>query len=111
MAKVADIAEISNLKTLEDVTRFTAVNFKNVIDVLSGNLTFADNFSAKILTFTFPVAGQSYQIQHNLGHIPVGYLVLKRNSTSIILDGGPPNTAQYINLQASVGGTVTLMIF
>jgi hypothetical protein len=50
-------------------------------------------------------------LQHGLGRLPLGYLVLKRNAAATIWDTPTPAPASTLKLETTADVTVTLLVF
>jgi len=71
---------------------------------------YLDNMKGAWWTGTTPSGGTEFTIQHNLGYIPVGYLVIRSNAAVTLYDGVTAWTKTNIYLKASVG-SVNVTVF
>lgn len=101
---------LSNLKTIEDLTRYTSAFASEVGQIVNSNLTFNDNFLAVTLSFVFTASSTTVGIQHGLGKIPSGYIVIGTDAAMSVFDGNQENTASTIFLQASAAGTARVLV-
>ena len=94
----------------EDIALYTSMALTEIIQVINGNLSLADNFSGKILTITFSTANVEVATPHGLGRVPSYYIVLGSSVATNIYDGSSANTAQLLYLRASVSATVRVLV-
>ena len=80
----------------------------NLVLAVNGNLTFNDNFAGVFVSGT--VGTTSTAISHNLGSIPIGYIVVNQNSPAIIYSSGTSWSATTIYLAASTTTSGTLWL-
>lgn len=113
MTRITQFSDIQNIKDLNYLKRSLQKHMKNVEEVVNNGLTFDDNFSAKTVSVTFPLANIDYQFPHYLGRIPVGYIKIGSAQAGNVYDGSDPAqyTANTMLLRADVVGTYTLLIF
>jgi len=89
--------------------------YRNLANVINGNLGFgdgtnADNISGVWQTVTFAVANADQTITHNLGRIPVGYIVMTKNQVGDVYTGSIVATKTQITLRCTTTATVSLFI-
>lgn len=102
---------MSNLGTTDDFNRFVSLALKQIKDAVNGGLTFSDNFDAKTVSVAFSSPNVTIAVQHGLGRVPNGYIVVGLSSGMIVFDGSTANTSSTIYLQSTVIGTAKLLIF
>lgn len=95
----------------EDLPLYTALALTEIIQVINGNLSLADNFSGKILSIRFSTADVEVATPHGLGRVPSYYIQMGSTVATNIYDGSSANTAQLLYLRASVAATVRLVVF
>lgn len=110
MAKISG-TDISNSKTLEEIVRFCAKLFREIRDIINGGIVFSDNFSAKIQDVSFTAANSETQVEHNLGRIPTGYLMLSATAAAILYSGAQAADEKFIYLKSSAITTAKVMVF
>lgn len=108
--KIKTAVNLSNLTTLEEVNRYYPQSITSIVEAINGNLSFQDNLSTNIQSITFPSASTSVAVTHNLGKLPVGYVVIGKSGNVQIWDGTPAADTQKIYLQASGAVTATVMV-
>ncbi len=100
-----------NLKTVEELGRFSSIIFADIIRAVNGNLSFEDNINTKRIDVSFTAANTDTLVNHNLGRIPQGYILIKSNAATSIYDGSLESTEQLIYLKASAISEATILIF
>jgi hypothetical protein len=81
----------------------------------NGQLTFGDgndvdNMKGRWMRFTAPSGTGEFFLLHELGAVPVGYLVFRRDTPATLYDGGTPWTKTHIYLRSS-GAVTNYLIF
>lgn len=90
--------------------------YQGLVNVLLGNVGFGDGTNLdNINGFWAPVitpgaANTDFTITHNLGRVPVGYIVMTKSAACDVYTGSVLATKTQITLRATVG-TVTLKLF
>jgi len=90
--------------------------YRNLVLVINGNIGFgdgthADNINGSWVSVTFASANTDTTITHNLGRIPVGYIVMTKSQACDVYTGSVSATKSQITLRGTVAGTtVTLFI-
>lgn len=102
---------ISNLQTWEDLRRFVSVMISDVVSLLNGKVDLVQNCSTSVVSITFPTANATNSVQHTLGHVPNGYIVISKLASGDVYDGNQENTTQTIFLRCTVATTVRLLVF
>ena len=101
----------SNLTTWEDLRRFCSVYFQDIISLLNGKVDLVTNCSTQIIEVTFSGANATMGIQHTLGHVPQGFIPVKKSAAGDVYNGNQDNTTTTIYLQCSAAITVSVLIF
>lgn len=109
--KFSASTDIDRLEGEEEVKRWVAIALDQVGQILNNGLLFSDNFNAKILTVTFPVANVEVASLHGLGRVPSGYIQVGQTAATIVYDGSSANTASLLYLRASAAGTVRILVY
>jgi hypothetical protein len=97
--------------TPQEVLQYLEVFLANTLtDITTAlqRLTFKDNFKSYTAQVTIS-AGQELPIQHNLGVIPTGKLILKSTGYQV-RDGDTAWTSDYIYLKNEGSNAVTLTV-
>lgn len=100
----------SNLEK-DEFRRIVSILLNAITSILNGGAVFSDNFSQSTQSVTFGAANTEVTVNHNIGRIPVGYLVLGNDSAATIYNGTTAFSAQAIFLRASAPCTATIMLF
>lgn len=98
-------------RTAEEIIQYLEVYLANTLsDITTAlqRLTFQDNFRSFETEVTL-LAGQELAIQHNLGVIPSGKLILKSTGYEIV-DGDTAWTSEYIYLKNLGAASATAKI-
>jgi hypothetical protein len=98
-------------RTAEEIVKYLEVFLSNTLtDITTAltNLTFKDNFKSYTARVTIN-AGQELQIQHNLGVIPSGKLILKSTGYQV-RDGDTAWTSDYIYLKNEGSNAASLTV-
>jgi hypothetical protein len=92
--------------------------YQNLVTVINGNIGFgdgtnADNISGAWATVITPgTPNTDFVITHNLGRVPVGYLIMIKNAAVDVYTGSTGATKTQITLRATVASvTIKLFIF
>lgn len=93
---------VSNLKTVEELGRFTQIAFDDIDNVLNGNVEFIENISVKKIDCLFSQANADTVFQHGLGRTPAGFFVVGLDVASIIYNATTANTTDLIYLRSSI---------
>ena len=102
---------ISNLTTVDEIQRYTAISLGSIINVINGNLTFGENLSGSFNSATFTGAGQEQGISHGLKRVPQGYIVVGRSTGITIYNGENANTVSTLYLRSTGVGTISVFVF
>lgn len=100
-----DFQNTSTDKLAVVVTRF----LKLLVTQFNGNVQFTQNIkSSSLLTAKFTAANTDLVITHDLGQLPVGYLVVGLSAAMVVYTGSVAWTSNTICLRSSVVGTATI---
>lgn len=108
--KISASSDIDKLKA-EEVQKYVALYLDQVTNLVNGNLSFADNFNAKLLTVTFSAANTDVASIHGLGRVPSGYFLVGSTAAMSIYDGASANTSSLLYLRSNATGTARLVVF
>jgi len=110
--KIQDTFTVQNENTPEGLSRFLNIFSEDVRSVVNGNLNFQDNISCFITAVSFPTADVTVGIAHNLGRIPIGYVLIRSPAATILYDGSEAFTRNTLSLRSTVAlNNVTVLIF
>jgi hypothetical protein len=95
----------------EDLPRYTTMALEQLGQILNNGLLPQDNFSANILTVSFPSPGAEVAVSHSLGRVPTGYIAIGCSTATTLSDGSSASTSSVLYLRASVASSVRVMVF
>lgn len=96
-----------NPKNWADVSNIV----KKIINLINGEIKFQDNIKCNIVDVDFQVADADTPIDHNLGFIPVGYLVIQPTVSMNIYNGSQSWSNGSIYLRSTVVGAARIIVF
>ncbi len=81
--------------------------------ILNKGLNFGENFDAVYASFTSNVTPDTEDsVSHDLGRVPVGFVVVSRDKGGVVYNSGTTNTKTTIYLKCTVASTaVTILVF
>lgn len=109
--KIKAPQDLSNTQTLDDFKRFASPVIEDLVTVVNGRLSFIENCETFAGTCAFTAANSEIRVRHDLGRAPNGYFVGKRSANITVFDGVSANTNNFLFVQASGVGTVTLLVY
>ncbi len=83
--------------------------------VVNGLLQFGDlegndrNMYGEMQQVSFGAAATEIRVRHNLGKVPIGYLVLRNENGGVVFDGGSTWNSQFIYLQSTTANNNVLL--
>lgn len=83
--------------------------------VVNGLLQFGDldgndrNMYGEMQQVSFGLAATEIRVRHNLGKVPIGYLVLRNENGGVVFDGGSTWNSQFIYLQSTTANNNVLL--
>jgi hypothetical protein len=101
--------ELSNLESWDQVARFATIALRDIKTALNGNITFADNLSAKFIDVTFSTANLVSTIPHSLGRVPLMWISGNISAESVIYQGKASDSVN-LYLAASAACNVRIMV-
>lgn len=110
MSRLKSFTTLSNLKTVEDLSRYYAIVMDQVEQILNGGISFSENVQSSSAEVTFTASGTEVIVTHGLKTTPLGYLVIKRSAAITVYDGLTTWTQEYISLRADGAGTATVLV-
>lgn len=100
------------VKDISDINKTLFSIWEQIARVLNGHIWFGSvadgiqNMDGVTLQHTSGAADTAFSLTHNLGRIPVGYLVVYVNKAAIIYDGGVTWTRTTISLKSNAATTI-----
>ena len=95
----------------EEVQRFVDIALSQIVQILNGRITPADNFDCNILSISFSAANTEVGTPHTLGREPAGYYCIGSTDATTLYDGSSANTARLIYLRATAATTARVLVF
>lgn len=100
-----------NIPTPQDLQKWLTIFQHRTNEILNRGILFQDNVRCSISQgVTINGSGSDTRIDHNLGSIPLGYVVIKRNGNFQVYDGTTAWTSNSIYLRSSSSGVVNLIV-
>lgn len=114
MGIIQGITDLSNLKTTEEIIRFTSAFYNRLLVQLNGNLEFNKNIrSAGPYSVTFTLNTPT-PVNHNLGVTPQGFLQINTDTVGLTLNNpgmtAYPWSATLIYLESNKTGVSTFYV-
>ena len=114
MAKVGVFSTLSNIRSVSEFMRFASTLMTKLTTEFNGQIDFVENIrAAGPYEIEFPDSSTVKTIEHNLGRLPDGFLVIDRDASAVIYR---PSDARYeftdkkIFLKASAAATATIYV-
>lgn len=109
--KISTAESFTNVGTWEELRRFSTIFAGQVAQILNSNVSFKDNFLASTITYVFTLANTTVGLEHKLGVIPTGYIMVSTTAAMSLFDGNQANTDKILFLQSSSTGTAKVLVF
>lgn len=97
--KVWSLAGLQSVTTWQDLRRFVTQGLTNISQILNQRVGFSDNIHCEIVNPTIETTETA--IPHNLGVVPIGFIVLNATDTQYPRGGTTPWTTTTIYLIAN----------
>lgn len=112
MARVTILPGLSQVKSWEDLRRFTSMVIEAIASEVNGKLDIGQNLrTSGPHSVTFASASDVQALPHTLNRVPQGIMVINLNSAIVVYQPASPAwSANTIYLQASGAGTATLYV-
>lgn len=109
--KIKTALSVSNLKTLEELTRWVSQTLSAIIDLVNGRISMVDNMDVFEATVTFTAANAEVKVPHTLTRVPTRYEISSLTAAMSIYTGTTPFTESNIYLKSSATGVATVLIY
>lgn len=109
--KIKTTQDVSNVKTWEELKKFSSNVFGALLAEINGRLSLTENLLAQRLEYRFTAGGVEVGVAHGLGFIPNGYIQIKADGGVIVYDGATANTRDTLYLKATGAGIVSVLVF
>lgn len=114
MGRVKGVPSFSEVATWQELRRYASIAIERIMGQINGGLSFGENLTASgPSVVTFASASDIQQVNHSLGRVPDGFIVIKLNAAiTVYQPSGNENAWQSdkIFLRASGAGTATLYV-
>jgi len=110
VSKFKSFTTLSNLRTVEDISRYYSIIVDQLESILNGGIGFSDNLQSSISSVVFSTANSEVIVPHGLKVAPLGYVILTRSAALVVYDGSTEWTTEFISLKASASGTAKVMV-
>lgn len=95
----------------DQTTKYITMFCEQVAQVFNKGISVGDNFDGALVTCGFSSASADGTYTHNLGRVPVGYIVCSLSTAMIVYTGGVAWTTSTISLRSSAIGTALIFVF
>lgn len=99
----------SNITTLDDLVRYSSQAITALVDAVNGKISATDNLQASLQTVAFPSA-TTLTVNHGLGVMPIGYVIISKSTTAQVWDGSGGLTPSTVSLQSDGAVTVKILV-
>lgn len=106
--KLWSLPSLQSVRTWEDLRRFSTQAITNFYQVLTRNVGFNENIHCQIVTATIETTNTP--INHNLGVVPIGFIVIAANDFQYPRTGTTAWTKDTIYLFANTRAAYTIVI-
>lgn len=102
--------DLSNIKTLEDLVRYSSQGFNQLHDILEGNVEFDSNIKSQTVQIRFAQANVGQFVTHRLNRKGLRYIVVDKLAACDIYHDATRDNVSQIFLISTVATTVTLIL-
>jgi hypothetical protein len=103
---------LSNLDAAsDDFVKYVSQAVDLFTTIINGEVDFRDNCKTTIAKITFSSADMEQAVEHSLGRIPYGYIMIGSLAATQIYNGVSQNTTKALYVRSSVATTVSFLIF
>lgn len=109
--KITQDSNLDRIEEQKEQMRFLSIFCDQVTTMLNNGLLFSDNFNQKTLSVTFSAVNTDTAINHGLGRVPQGYIVIGRSANLVVYNGASQWTSSLIYLRSSALGSANMFVF
>jgi len=102
--------DLSNVKTLEDLIRYSSQGFNQLHDILGGSVEFDSNILSQTVSVRFAQANVHQAVTHSLNKKGLRYIVVDKLAACDIYHDATRDNISQIYLASTVATTVTLIL-
>lgn len=103
--------DVKAVDSIDDIKRFISQTVAQIITIVNGRITFADNFDGKAIPVTFSALGVDTAVVHNLGRLSIGYFIINASAPMSIYNGSQASTESITYLKSNNPGSATILVF
>lgn len=107
--KIWSLPGLQSVTDWEQLRRFVTQAITNFSQALTKGLGFTDNMDCQIITADI-VAGVDNPVNHKLGKVPIGYIVIGQYTTGVLITSSTTWTSETIYLRCSVTDRFTFIL-
>jgi hypothetical protein len=111
MGRVNSSFNIANLKDEVEKSRYIQLCLEDIIFQMNGSLKFGENIKTNQTSVSFTAPDVDTPVNHGLGFVPSGYIMVGANTAIVVFDGFTPSTNSVIFLRSSAVGIVRLLFY
>lgn len=111
MSKIKTDYNFSNLEEAKEIARFLNRFTSDLTDIVNGNLEFGSNIKSSVISINFTAANSDIGVDHGLGRVPTGYILVKSNAACSIYDGSALANAKTITLKSNAVANTKILVF
>jgi|GEM_PF-3135147 len=111
MSKVSSSSDFGNVVDFESLKRWVSVWAGDITGQVNGGLDFNNNIFCKIITYSFTQVNAEVILNHNLGKIPIGYILVKSGAVNTLCSGSTAWTTTTISLKSTTATDCSILIF
>ena len=112
MSKVRSNTNLGNIVELTGLAKSTTIALEDIAGILNGNVEFDINTRTNIATVSFIATGVDTRVDHKLGKIPSGYIVVGISDPANLYTGATPWTVSEIYLRSNaIVSQARIMVF
>ena len=78
-------------------------------DLRLGNVSFREN--SRFTTTSHAVADTEFELEHNLGRVPAGFIIIKKDKAGTIYDSGTAWTKNSVFLKCDKSSMTFILVF
>jgi sarcosine oxidase delta subunit len=110
MAVIKYHPDLSNIKDLQNLIRYTSQAINQIHDIIGGSIEFDQNILSQTVSVKFNTANTEQFVFHNLNKKGLRYIVIDKSVSCDIYHNSARDTLSQICLASTVATTVTLIL-
>lgn len=109
MAAINAKVDLGNVKSVDELKRYTSIALRDIQTQMNGNLTFGANIKCRFLDVQFNTANFMTPVPHGLGQVPVMWTSGNISASSVVYQTQSAD-ATNLYLAASAVCSVRIMV-